>query len=223
MAFLLCVVFGRFEGTAGIDPARPVRLRNLLFLTGVSCFWLGCNNSVKEIVKERRIYQQERDNSLIPEAYLFSKLFVLFMIGILQTLMLGTVELQSCEMPGSFTGQIAVLLILSTAGTLLGLGISANARSEEFAVALVPIVVIPQIILAGVVTSLDGISNLLAKFAITVFWGQHALENSLPEVDSIETGFAPKSLTCFAVILLHAFAYLLACWRGIRTTHSFRN
>ena len=51
------------------------------------------------------------------------------------------------------------------------------------ATALVPIAVIPQIILAGVVAPLNGLVRFLAKGFITVHWAQQALERLLPEAD----------------------------------------
>jgi ABC-2 type transporter len=69
------------------------------------------------------------------------------------------------------------------AGTAVGLFISAAARSEEVAMALVPIAVIPQIILAGVVAPLNGLVRFLARGFITVYWAQEALEQLLPDAD----------------------------------------
>jgi hypothetical protein len=61
--------------------------------------------------------------------------------------------------------------------------ISAFARTEEVAVALVPIAVMPQIILAGVIAPLSGLANLLAKGLITVHWGERGMESLLPDKD----------------------------------------
>ena len=58
---------------------------------------------------------------------------------------------------------------LSIAGTTLGLTISSLSKSEEMAVASVPIAIIPLIILAGVVASLSKIPEWISMLAITVF------------------------------------------------------
>ena len=71
----------------------------------------------------------------------------------------------------------------ATAGTAVGPLISAVARSEEVATALVPIAVIPQIILAGVIAPLSGIAQALAKGLVTVYWGREGLERLLPRAD----------------------------------------
>jgi len=51
------------------------------------------------------------------------------------------------------------------------------------AIALVPIAIMPQIILAGVIAPLNGLGKLLARAVITVHWGKQALESLLPEPD----------------------------------------
>ena len=97
------------------------------------------------------------------------------------------------------------LVALAIAGTAVGLLISALAQSEEVATAFVPIVIIPQIILAGVITRLSGLAEFTAKGFITVYWGQQALIRLLPrndiEILRQEEGnwFAP-----YAIVLAHA-------------------
>jgi hypothetical protein len=88
-----------------------------------------------------------------------------------------------CQLPGSIALQFLTLCVLAVSSTSIGLLISAVARSEELATALVPIVVIPQIILGGVIAPLTGLARWLAKGYVTVHWAQQALERLLPESD----------------------------------------
>lgn len=217
VAALLCVVFGNIENTDGSHPlARVGKIRNLLFLVTVSCFWLGCNNSVKELVKERLIFARERDYNLVPEAYLLSKLVFMGVIGIAQSVLLAMITFTWCSMPGNSAEMIGVVTALSLAGTALGLAISANAKNEEVAVALVPIVVIPQIILAGVVAELPTFAEGIAQLAISEYWGQHAVNECLPEGDRFNTDFQANYGFSIGVVLLHAMAFILVGWIGIR-------
>ncbi len=156
---------------------------NLLLLLAVSCFWFGCNTAAKELVKERVIFLRERAFNLRVAAYFASKFLVLALIGVLQATLLFLIVRTWCRPPGSPVFQWAALAALAVAGTAIGLLISALARSEEVATALVPIAVIPQIILAGVVAPLEGPARLLAEWFITVYRGQQALESLLPEAD----------------------------------------
>lgn len=217
VAFLLCLVFGGLDADeAGNSPERLTKIQNLLFLVGVSSFWLGCNNSVKEIVKERRIFERERDFNLIPESYLAAKVLVMAIVGVSQALFLGATVFGWCHMPGSLGWHLFVLSCLSLAGTTLGLAISSVAKTEEVAVAAVPLVVLPQIILAGVVATLPDFAELLARVLSTVYWGQRGLVQVLEGGDRIASSFEPSYGTCAIVIHGHAVVFLAAAWYGIR-------
>jgi ABC transport system ATP-binding/permease protein len=183
VAVLLCMVFGNL-GELSRPDERASRSVNLLFLLAVSCFWFGCNTAAKELVKERVIFLRERDFNLRVGSYFLSKFLVLTLIGLLQaTLLFGMVRLW-CKPAGSVFSQWCTLVELALAGNALGLVISALARSEEVATALVPIAIIPQIILGGVVAPLSGLAEALAKGFVTVYWGQEALVRLLSEADS---------------------------------------
>ena len=69
--FLIWLVFGNIEDSEEIDKYQAGC--SILFLLGISTFWFGCNNSAKELVKERELYLRERNAGLSPLAYLCSK------------------------------------------------------------------------------------------------------------------------------------------------------
>lgn len=179
VALLLGIVFGRLDNVE--NPLERVqRTINLLFLLNVSCFWFGCNNAAKELVKERVIYQRERDFNLRIDSYFASKSAILVLIAWIQAAVLLGIIRMWCGPAGSAMGQGVVLAVLAAAGTMLGLLISALAQTEEVAAALVPIAIIPQIILAGVIAPLRGLGKLLANGLITARWAAQALESLLP-------------------------------------------
>ena len=185
VALLLGAVFGKLDDVAN-PIERAQRTVNLLFLVNVACFWFGCNNAAKEIVKERIIYARERDFNLRLDSYWVSKFAVLVLLALVQVVLLFAIVRFWCGPPGQLLGQwgaLAALAALAVAGTALGLLVSAWAKTEEVAVALVPIAVMPQIILAGVIAPLSGFPQWIAEGAITVYWGAHALQALLPEAD----------------------------------------
>ena len=182
VAVLLGLVFGDLGATT--NPAERVqRTINLLFLLAVSSFWFGCNTAAKEFVKERTAFLRERDFNVRVGGYLASKLVPLCMICAAQATLLFAIVRPWCAPPGSPVLQWLVLVTLATAGTAVGLLISALARSEETATALVPIAVIPQIILAGVIAPVEGWRRTLADVLVSVGWGRRALERLLPAAD----------------------------------------
>jgi hypothetical protein len=111
--------------------------------------------------------------------------------------------------------------MLVVAGTTLGLALSAMARTEEVAVALAPIAVIPQIILAGAIAPLTGLSAVLAKGGITAYWGKQALDSLLPASDWQFLGSEqPEFLGPLLMLALHAALFAavtaIALWKSGR-------
>src|SRR5579871_35308 len=100
VALLLGTVFGKVGDTE--NPSERVqRTVNLLFLLSVACFWFGCNNAAKEIVKERVIYSRERDFNLRIDSYYASKFAVLVVIALMQVGILFSIVRMWCGPPGS--------------------------------------------------------------------------------------------------------------------------
>jgi ABC-type multidrug transport system ATPase subunit/ABC-type multidrug transport system permease subunit len=180
VAALLVAVFGNVRDIE--NPAEKVsRAVSLLFLTSVSCFWFGCNNAAKEIVRERTIFTRERDFNLLAGSYYVSKLAVLSAISSLQTILVYVVVRAVCGPPGDIGQQVIILLSLAVAGTTLGLLISTVSKNEEMAVTLVPIAVIPQIVLSGSIAPVNGVARWIAYVFVTTYWGKRGLDALLPD------------------------------------------
>jgi ABC-type multidrug transport system ATPase subunit len=197
---------------------------NLLFLLAVTSFWFGCNNAAKEIVKERVIYTRERDFNVQVGSYYCSKLLLLVLFSGLQALVLAGLAQFWCHPPGAFAAKSVLLMVLAASGVALGLAISAASPTEEMAITLIPVAVMPQIILSGVIAPLEGLSKLLAQTLITAYWGNGALQALLPEADAklidIKQGSPVGSA---AVVLVHAFLFVVVAlavlaWQGRRSS-----
>jgi ABC transport system ATP-binding/permease protein len=104
--------------------------------------------------------------------------------------------------------EVIVLLALALAGVTLGLALSACARTEEMAITLIPMAVIPQIILSGAIAPLEGWSKALALVGVSTYWGKRGLDAALP--DSVVRAAAPAGIeqhsTSVAVLVLLAHA-----------------
>ena len=213
VAVLLGVLFGDL-GAVEKKHDHAQRCVNLLFLLAVSSFWFGCNNSAKEIVKERTIYTRERDFNLHVGSYYTSKLLLLTLISWLQTLLLFVIVWFWCGPPGSFAKELLVLLTLALTGVTLGLAISAFAASEEMAITLIPMVIIPQIILSGAISPLEGWSKFLAILGVSTYWGKRGMDACLPE-NVANAVLPPPGLeqhstgVAVAVLFAHALAAVM--------------
>jgi ABC-type multidrug transport system ATPase subunit/predicted component of type VI protein secretion system len=119
------------------------------FLMVVAAIWFGCNNAARDIVGEWSIYKRERMITLKLGSYVFSKLAVLLALCVFQCgSLLGIVYL-SCGLHSNFLAEFAVLLTASMIGAALGLCISAVSETNESAIAMLPLVLLPIIALGG--------------------------------------------------------------------------
>jgi len=209
VAALLSLLFGNLEKKNFFEAAK--QSPTLLFLMAVSCLWFGCNNAAKEIVKERLIYSRERDVNLLVPSYYASKVALLGAWTVLQVIVLFGIVKLCTQLSGSALGQFIFLAMLSLVGVTLGLFISAISKSDDMAVTLVPIVLIPQIALAGVVAPVEGVAKLLAQLAITTYWGYRGLATLLPENMTHAIGSHDWSAAgAFSVLALHALLFAAA-------------
>jgi hypothetical protein len=160
--------------TAWVDEL--VRGPAALFLLVSSSVWFGASNSAREIVTEQAIYRRERMVNLAIPSYVSSKFAVLGVVSALQCLIMLGIVWWPLSLEGSFGMHYLVLLMTSLVGLGMGLTLSALVRSAEAAVALVPLLLIPQIILGGVIMPVHEmnkpmhlLSNLMAAR-----WGYEA-------------------------------------------------
>lgn len=186
VAVLIVLVFGDVTDTGQADPILDERTQatygaNVLFLVAVSCLWFGCNNASKEIVKERDLFLKEQRVGLSSIGYGVSKFLPLGLLSLVQAALLYTTVAWCCDLPGAGYGGGLYACCLAVVGVALGLAISAYSRTEEFATAMVPAILIPQIILAGGLKPLEGLSSVVAQVAVSSYWGYGLLLGTLPD------------------------------------------
>ena len=82
-------------------------------------------------------------------SYVFSKFAVLVGLCVFQCLTLLTIVYFACHLKGNYWQTAAILIVSSLAGAALGLAISARSSTTESAIALLPVVLLPVIVLGG--------------------------------------------------------------------------
>ncbi|KOU69179.1 ABC transporter ATPase [Streptomyces sp. MMG1533] len=142
---------------------------NALLILCVGGVLTGAANAVRELVKERVIYQRERAVGLSRSAYLMSKVVVLGTITVLQAVVLTLVALLGVDlnapggegvlMPPLAEITVAVALLAFTA-MMLGLLVSALVRKEEVTMPLLVLLAIVQVVFCGALLKLDGVPGL---------------------------------------------------------------
>ncbi|GAB2727536.1 FHA domain-containing protein [Streptomyces bullii] len=153
---------------AGSELTRKTALNALLILC-VGAVLAGAANAVRELVKERVIYQRERAVGLSRSAYLLSKVVVLGAITVLQAVVLTVVALLGVDlnapdgegvlMPPLAEITVVVALLAFTA-MMLGLVVSALVRKEEVTMPLLVLLALVQVVFCGALLKLDGVPGL---------------------------------------------------------------
>ncbi|MFG2117065.1 FHA domain-containing protein [Streptomyces sp. NPDC048718] len=150
----------RFNGDAGII---------MLILTVGMCF-SGAANSVRELIKERVIYERERATGLSRSAYLMSKVIVLGLITAFQGVILCGIGFAIRDLPAE--GLIMppalelclVVIALGLTSMMVGLVISALVKTAEKTMPLLVMFAIVQVVFTGILFKVFG-SPGLEQFA----------------------------------------------------------
>ncbi len=168
VAILVVLVFGDDVAQDVTDESWgevAQRLPVTIFLMGLSALWFGCSNAVREIVGEWAIYHRERMVNLKIPSYVISKLAVLCGLCIVQCLTLLIIVSWGCKLEGNSIVAFLLLLLVSSVGIAIGLLLSSVAKTSEVAIALLPIILLPMVILGGVMQPIHNMNSLMGGLA----------------------------------------------------------
>ncbi len=167
-----------------IPSGQGLNAQRALFLLSFIAILFGILNSSREIVKETAIYQRERTVNLGIVPYLLSKIVVLGMLALFQSaVLILIVDLfeplhQGIFMPVLLEAYIT-LALAALSGMMVGLTMSAASPSEATAQSLLPVILIPQIIFAGVEIALTEKYTTVLGLFFASHWAMAALGSSL--------------------------------------------
>lgn len=150
----------RFNGKAG----------TIMLILAVGMCFAAAANSVRELIKERVIYERERATGLSRSAYLLSKVIVLGVITALQGVIICGIGFSTRQLPeeGLFmppAAEICVsIIVLGFVSMMFGLMISALVKTAEKTMPLLVMFAIVQVVFTGVLFQVYG-SPGLEQFA----------------------------------------------------------
>jgi ABC-type multidrug transport system ATPase subunit len=125
------------------------------FMSVVVALFIGLVVSAEEIFRDRRILKREKYLQLSRFSYLSSKVGVLFLISAIQTVCFMLVGNVILELPATEVQYWIILFSASCFANMLGLNISSSFDSAVTIYIIIPILVIPQLLLSGVVITFD--------------------------------------------------------------------
>ena len=224
---LMAITVGRKALTGTPPSAAPLALQ-VLFIFTCAAIWVGLSSSLQEIVREMPIYLRERLVNLRLIPYLASKVVVLAGLAAIQTLLMVVVILVGFDAPassiaiGGITLNWTIGVTITTFLTLLanvglGLAISAFVKNAAQANSALPLLLLPQIILSGVLFSLGDQMKIVSWLMLSRWsvgaYGALANVNALgwfPGTAAKPTYEATTSnlLLNWGLLLVHTMVYL---------------
>ncbi len=146
--------------------------KSLLFALSCSAFWVGMLNAIQEVCKERNIIKREYMTGLSLNAYIMSKIMVLGILCLIQSVLIVGVFSLSIGLPesGLITNSFVELLITTfltaIASTAMGLFVSSLFTNADRAMTVAPILLMPQILFSGLIFKLGGATEFISWLAV---------------------------------------------------------
>ena len=133
-----------------------------LLMSIIVALFMGLTVSAEEIIRDRKILRRESFLNLSWNSYLVSKLIILFAMSAVQTLSFAIVGNLILEVKGMTLAFWLVLFTTSCFANVLGLNISSAFRSAVTVYIMIPLLLIPQMILSGLLFPFDKLNNLIS-------------------------------------------------------------
>lgn len=169
---IVSVVIPAKFGLAPPDP--PSRFNSaagtIMLILAVGMCFSGAANSVRELIKERVIYERERATGLSRSAYLMSKVIVLGVITAIQGVIICGIGFATRELPAEgliMPPAVEICLTIIALGftsMMFGLVISSLVKTAEKTMPLLVMFAIVQVVFTGILFQVFG-SPGLEQFA----------------------------------------------------------
>lgn len=134
-----------------------------IFISIIVSIFMGLSLSAEEIFKDQKIQKREEFLSLSRFSYLGSKVSIQFLISFLQTLIFLIPSALIIGNMNMFFYFFVILFTCACFGNILSLNISSAFKTIGTIYILIPILLIPQLILGGIIVSYDKMNPLITN------------------------------------------------------------
>ena len=160
---MLIRYYENLNGDAAYSFMNNDNIPVYFFMTVIIALFMGLTLSAEELIKDRKMLKRESFLHLSRASYLASKTAVLFFISAIQTLSFVIIGNLILGVNGMLFSMWAVMFFTAGFANLLGLNISSAFKSAVTVYILIPLLVIPQLVLSGVIISFDKFNPQLSN------------------------------------------------------------
>ena len=168
---LILSFFSKFSDQGKYIFSENVNIPAFLFMSVVVALFIGLSISAEEIFKDRKIRKREEFLNLSRGAYFSSKIFTLFLISAVQVFSFILIGHYVLEIRDLTFSAWAILFSTACFANLLGLNLSAGLDSAVAIYILIPLMLVPQLLLSGVIVDFNKMHHSLSSYDKTPLIG----------------------------------------------------
>jgi ABC-type multidrug transport system ATPase subunit len=163
---LLALILGFFTRYAAGSNNKYIFSENInlpafLFMSVVVSLFLGMMGSAEEIIRDAKLLKRESFLNLSRLSYLNSKIVYLIIVSAIQMAIYVIISQYILEIRGMTISYWLILFSTSCFANIVGLNLSAGLRSVVAIYISIPLILIPQLLLSGVIVKFDKLNNVL--------------------------------------------------------------
>ncbi|MES2386942.1 MAG: ATP-binding cassette domain-containing protein [Bacteroidota bacterium] len=149
-----------------------MNLPSFIFISVIISLFMGLVVSAEEIIRDVKMLKREAFLNLSRSSYLLSKVFIMFGFSLMQTCMYVLISTYVMGIEDMDLRYWIALFSCSCFANMLGLNVSTTFNSAITIYILIPILLIPQLVLGGIVVKFDEINPHFAKQGKVPFVGE---------------------------------------------------
>ena len=155
---VICAFLTRYAPPEGYTVMSNKNLVSYFFMAVIVATFIGMSGSAEEIIKDRALLKRERFLNLSYGSYIWSKIVYMAGVSLIQTFLFIIIGNAIMGLHGLFWTWWLILFITAFLASLTGLLLSQCLNSVVAIYISIPLLLIPQILLCGLVVSFSDLT-----------------------------------------------------------------
>ena len=155
---IICAFLTRYAPPEGYTVMNNKNLVSYFFMAVIVATFIGMSGSAEEIIKDRALLKRERFLNLSYGSYIWSKIVYMAGVSLIQTFLFIIIGNAIMGLHGLFWTWWLILFITAFLASLTGLLLSQCLNSVVAIYISIPLLLIPQILLCGLVVSFSDLT-----------------------------------------------------------------
>lgn len=168
---LILGFFSKYSASGEYIYGNNDNIPAFFFMSVVVALFIGLSISAEEIYKDRKILKREEFLDLSRGAYFTSKILMLFAISAIQILSFMLVGQWMLDIRELTFSNWAILFTTACFANVLGLNLSSGLNSAVAIYILIPLMLVPQLLLSGVIVDFNKMNSSLSSYTRTPIIG----------------------------------------------------